>query len=234
LRKYLIVAIAALTAIAFTAVAVAQNDAADLKVTLTPKKAGTKKKPKSVKFILHAENKDTKRTLASLDITMPKTVKISGKGFKTCSASTLDNSGPAACPKGSKVGSGSAKAILGVTNPATAQPLTFKVTAFVGGAKKINLFLQGLVNVTSPGTVIKGGKVLHIVVPDSAQQPVPGTYAGLVSLDTTIGAKKGKHILVATTGCKKHKQPFKLALNFINNGISPAGTVNASANAACK
>ena len=43
MRKYLIVAIAALTAMAFTAVAIAQTPAATMKVKVGPKKAGTKK-----------------------------------------------------------------------------------------------------------------------------------------------------------------------------------------------
>ena len=51
MRKYLIAALAAVTAIAFSAVAFGQApDTATLKVKVSPAKAGTKKKPKNVKY----------------------------------------------------------------------------------------------------------------------------------------------------------------------------------------
>jgi hypothetical protein len=70
-------------------------------------------------------------------------------------------------------------------------------------------------------------------VPDAAQQPLPGTYAGLVDIDTTLKAKKGKNYLASTTGCKKKKHAFKTVLTFINNGVSPAGNVTVKASSKC-
>jgi hypothetical protein len=238
LRKYLVAVIAALTALAFATVAVAQGDPATLNVTVSPKKAGTKKKPKNESLRLAIVNNDQSRTMSSLDITMPKTLTVSGKGFKTCSADTLDNETKAACPKGSKVGSGVAKAILGVNNadPTKRVNLTFNVTAFVGGKNKINFYLEGIVNVTSPGTLSKknGKQVLHIDVPPAAQSPDGGlTFAGLVSLDTTLKGTAKKNKLIASTGCKAKKDPFSVVLTFINNTVSPAGTVTAKDDAPC-
>src|ERR671920_271232 len=69
LRKYLIAAVAALTALAFTAVAIAQTPAASMSVKVAPKKAGTAKKPKNSSIELNIKNNDPKKTLSKLVIT---------------------------------------------------------------------------------------------------------------------------------------------------------------------
>ena len=66
MRKYLIVAIAALTALVFSAVAIAQTPAPTMSVKITPKKAGTKNKPKNSQINLEITNNDPKRTLSKL------------------------------------------------------------------------------------------------------------------------------------------------------------------------
>ena len=78
------------------------------------------------------------------------------------------------------------------------------------------------------------GRKLTIEVPEVAQQPVPGTFAGLISLETTLKAKQGKNYLASTTGCKGKKHPFSAVLTFRDNGATPAGTRSASTAAACK
>jgi hypothetical protein len=237
LRKYLVASLAAATAIACAGVAIAQSTPASMTVTVSPKKAGTKPKPKSTQLSLAIVNNDTKRTMSALDITMPKTLALSTKGFPACTVDTLDNKTKSACPRGSKVGSGVAKAILGVNNPDPSKQsnLTFIVTAFTGGKDKVNFYLEGIVKVTAPGTLSKkGGKqVLHIQVPDAAQQPAPGVYAGLVSLETTLKGIAKKNKLIATTGCKAKAHPFSTVMTFIDNGVSPAGTVKVDDGAPC-
>jgi hypothetical protein len=234
LRKYLIVAIAALTTVAFAATAsCAFAPAATMKVTIAPKKAGTKKKPKNSSIHLTIKNNDSKRTLSKLTIVSPKTFKLSGKGLTTCSEATLVAGGPAACPKASILGKGTANALLGVNGPSPT-PLHFDVTPVLVGAKRIdfNLFTNAIGNLISPARI--SGSKLIITVPDAAQQPLPGTYAGLVDIDTTLKAKKGKHLFASTVGCKKKKHAFKTTLTFINNGVSPAGNVTVKGSSKCK
>jgi hypothetical protein len=239
LRKILVAALAAVMVVAGATAALAQSGTApSLTVTVKPKKAGTKKHPKNSSIHLLVVNNDTKRTLSKITITMPKTLKISGKGFKTCSKATLDdtNKGPRACPKGSKVGRGSADALVGVTHPSPT-PIHFVVTAYVGGKNKMNFYLHsttpGLaVNVTAPGRVV--GRKLIVTVPEAAQKPAPLTYAGLVRFETTLKGKAKRHLLIASTGCKGGKDKFTAALTFINNGASPAGTVTVPGAAPCK
>lgn len=234
MRKYLITAVVAVTAVAVAApVAAAQTPTPEMKVSITPKNAGTKKKPKNSQVKLSIENFETNRTMTTLTITTAKTFKFAAKGLTKCDEAILETSGPSACPAKSRVGKGTASAALGVTSP-TPTPLTFDVTAIVLGAKEIGFYLAARelpVNVLAPGHL--SGRKLTIEVPQAAQQPVPGTFAGLISLETTLKAKKGKNYLASTNGCKARKHPFSAVLTFRDNGATPAGTRSTKANAAC-
>jgi hypothetical protein len=230
LRKYLIVAIAAISAFAFAAVSIAQTpDKATLTTNLTPKKAGTKKKPKNAKLRLKVANANTQRTMSDLDIFLPKTMKASLKGIPSCDPATIFAK---SCPKSTVLGTGVAKARTGVNgnNPGD---LTFDVKAFktksqVTGKDMLGFYIEsGTLQFLTETTLTKaGGKYgqkLHIDVPELAQH-AGNSYNGLVSLDTTLSKKKGKNMLLATTGCKKKKQPFKVDLTFIDNQVT-TGTV---------
>jgi hypothetical protein len=236
LRKYLIMVVAVVAALGFTgAVATAQTDEATLNSSITPKKAGTAKKPKDSTVSIDVVNKNSKRTMSVLQIVLPKTIKTSGKGFNYCTEEKLNAEGKATCPKSSKVGTGTASALNGVNTPAPNR-LTFKVTAFVGAADTINFYLEAVelpgLKVTAPGK-IKGRK-LTITVPKVAQSPAPGTYAGLESLQAKLHGKKGKNFLFRSVGCKNKVNKVSAILTFIDNGVSPAGSVTASDTSPCK
>jgi hypothetical protein len=235
LRKYLVAGTAAVTALAIGATAVvAQTPEATMTVTVSPTKAGTKKKAKSEKLTLSIVNNNNLRTASALDIKAPGTIKLSGKGLPKCSKDKLASEGKAACPAKSNVGGGEASALLGV-NTASPQQLHFKVTAFVGGPKAINFYLEGVelpaVKLVAPGTI--KGQRLHVEIPQAAQQ-IAGTWVGLQSLTTTISKKIGSHAVVTSNGCKSKKHKFATTITFVNNGVSPAGTVTVTAPAACK
>jgi hypothetical protein len=241
LRKYLIVAVAAMTALAFAAVSVAQTpDKVTLTTKLTPKNAGTKKKPANSKLHLKVVNANTQRTMSDLDIFMPKTLKVSLKGMPSCSGADIQ---ARSCPKSSILGTGTAKAKVGVNGPAPSD-LTFDVKAVktksqVNGKDMLGFVIDdggALLFLTETKLSKAGGKYgqkLHIDVPPLAQQA--GTsYNGLVSLDTTLGKKKGKNMLLATTGCAKKKQPFKATLTFIDNTVTTAAKLSDTATSSCK
>jgi hypothetical protein len=235
LRKIMIAALTAFTALAVTAVAIAQTQSATLTTSVSPTKAGTKKKPASTKLKFTVNNKNPNATLSSLDITTPATLKVSAKGFPKCSEDGILNDD---CPKGSLVGSGTASAILGVNNPPdkARSPLTFKIKAFVAGPKEIDFRLasnelKNLV-VISPGKL--NGRKLTIQVPEAAQSPDGVTFAGLQEIKSTLGGKFKKNKLIATTGCKKKAHKISTTLHFRNNGADPGGTAKASDSAPCK
>ena len=239
MRKYLVVAVAALTALAFAAVSIAQTpDKATLTTKLTPKNAGTKKKPANSKLRLKVANANTDRTMSDLDIFMPKTLKVSLKGLPSCDPATIFAK---SCPKATVLGTGTAVAKTGVngTNPGT---LTFDVKAFktksaVNGKDMLGFYIEsGTLQFLTETTLTKaGGKYgqkLHIDVPELAQH-AGSSYNGLVSLDTTLSKKKGKNKLIASIGCKKKKQPFKVDLTFIANGKTNAAVLSDTSTSKC-
>ena len=239
MRKYLIVAIAAMTALAFAAVSVAQTpDKATLTTKLTPKNAGTKKKPTNATLHLNVVNANTSRTMSDLDIFMPKTLKVSLKGMPSCDNATI---AARACPKSAELGHGVAKAKTGVNGGAPGD-LIFNVKAFktksaVTGKDMLGFVIDNgtLLFLTETKLSKAGGKYgtkLHLDVPELAQHA--GTsFNGLVSLDTTLGKKKGKNMLLATTGCVKKKQPFKVDLTFIENGVTHPAVLSDTSTAKC-
>lgn len=238
MRKYLIAAIAALTAIAFASVAIAQGPAASMRVSVSPKKAGTKKHPRNMSLKLSLTNNDNTRTASKLAIQLPKTIAVSSKGFKTCSAAKLNDTAGSGCPKGSKVGAGTASALLGVNTPDSQLTLHFKVTAYVQSKKVVNFYLEAQelpsIKVAAPGKLSKTSKgpKLTVTIPKSVQN-VGGVWSGLQSLTTKLGARAGKHKLIASTGCKHHKQPVTTTITFADNGVGAPGKLPVHAAAKC-
>jgi hypothetical protein len=243
LRKYLIAAVAALTALAVAAVAAqAQTPGADVTVSISPTKVGTKKKPKAEKITLEVKNEDSSQTADGLEVFLAKNLKVSTKGLKSCSKAALEANGKTACPAASKVGSGTADAIAGVNTGAPA-PLRFNVTAFIIGKNKVGFYLEqqgGEIRVLAEGTFKKAsgqyGSVLDVDIPQLAREFPPGTFNGLVGLKTTMYKKVGKNSLLVSNGCPKSKKmPFKVAIHFMNNpGPPKAQEVEATSTASCK
>jgi hypothetical protein len=218
LRKYLIAALAALLSIAVAAVAVGQGPATAT-VKLSPSKAGTKKKPKSVKLTLSVTNQTPGTTASRIDILLPRFVRASGKGLPVCKAATLEAG--RTCSTRAKAGGGIANALI---NPAGANPapLRFKVTAYNSGRNLLLFHLQQVNRDT--GQVISGGvsrvlvgkvsrasganfyQKIRIDIPEDLQQPSANVYSALEDLTTSISLKKGKKSLLTTVGCPKSKE----------------------------
>jgi hypothetical protein len=241
LRKFLIVAIAAFTAIAFAAVSFAQGaDTATLKVSVSPKDAGTKTKPKNSAFNLEVVNGNTQRTMSDLDIFMPKNVRLSLKGIPSCARDVI---AAQKCAKSTLLGKGEAKAKAGVNGGAPLD-LNFVVSAYktksLAGKDMLGFYIDGpgelnfLTETKLTKLSGKYGQKLHIDVPDAAQRTGATSYNGLVSLNIkNLTKKAGKNMLVASTGCVKGKHPYKVDLTFIDNGVTAAGKISQSANAKC-
>jgi hypothetical protein len=242
LRKYLIVAGAAFTAIAISSVSFAQStDTATLKVSVSPKDAGTPKNPKNVKYSLNVVNGNTNRTMSDLDIFIAKTARLSLKGLPKCAPAKIF---ARKCPSSTVLGRGEAKAKIGVNGPPEqVRDLIFKVTAYKTNSPATNkemlgffiddgATLQFLTETKLSKASGKYGQKLHIDVPELAQR-VGSTYNGLVSLQTTLNKKVGKNYLVATTGCNARKHPYKVELTFIDNGVTTATKISKTANASC-
>lgn len=225
MRKYLIAGVVTAAAVAgVTTTALGQEDTgADMTVKVAPKNAGTAKKPTNSSLGLTVNSHNHRAVLTKLAIHIPKTLAVSGKGFPTCKKSKLDNNSsidskgrPTAC-KSSRIGSGSAQALGGI-NTSSPFPVSFVVTPIAGPKNQMFFYLHGTniaVNVVSPGKLKKtsSGYTLTVTVPPEAQN-IGGLWNGLVQIKTLLKAKSGKHLLIATTGCKGKSHKFSTDLTF--------------------
>jgi hypothetical protein len=224
LKKITTLGVAALAAGALTTTAIAQTSPLTATGSASPSKAGTKKKPKATAVKVGFTLPDTqKATLNTITYTFPKTVKLSGKGYK----------------KGAKVGSGTATAFAGVN-------VDFTFDILVASANKITLDLESQtpgidVAAKFPGT-IKGSK-LTVSIPTNVQQPVPGLYSYVTGIQSNLKAKsvtvgKGKKTkktnFVTTTGCSGGKQTVGISLALTDNGNpQPQNPITGSTDIKC-
>jgi hypothetical protein len=236
MRKFLILAVGAL-ALIVVAVAVAQSPPTTITSTTTvsPNKAGTKKKPQGVKLTYKA----TFTTSADIEhpiitggtVLVPKGALYNGGKYPKCSEATLNRGGPAKCPPKSIMGKGSgvAKADNITTIP--------RITVVNGGANKIYFFtvLQNPARVQAavPATITKtSGKWAYRVtfkVPTSLQI-VAGIPITLDSLNVTLGGKSWAKDWLATTSCPATKK-WAYQSTF---DLSTGGSISYDGSAACK
>jgi hypothetical protein len=233
MRKLTLTAAAAVTAIGAVGVAQAVTPTTAMKASVSPTKKGTAKKPANVKLsvelITQPAAGDPAFATRSTVVHFDKNLKFGGKYLKSCSASQVqaDNT---KCPKGSKVGTGSATGTaLGLTENLT-------VTAYNGPTgNKLELLVDG----TAPlqiHSVIEGklqsdsgkyGKKLVVAIPDNLQQPAPGAYATLTDFKTAVkgtGSKKRPYIGLA--GCTKKTLNYKSDFVFTDGTTSTASTTS--------
>jgi hypothetical protein len=237
LRKSLIAAGAAALAIGGAGVAYAQTAAPTIvaKATVSPSKAGTKKKPKAVKFTLQVTNNvsDSKATAKEIKIAIPSTLKLSTKGLPECKASddAIVNQGPKKVCKASIAGTGTSHAILNPYNaPAS---ITFTVTPLVGKNQMLYyLDAPGVTKAVLHGKI--SGHTQTIAITPELQQPVPNVYSAIVDLKTTLFLKKGKKSLFTSTGCSAGGDKVTVTENFVPNPTPPlASSATTSALAPC-
>jgi hypothetical protein len=105
-----------------------------------PSKAGTNKRPRAATFEITATHKTTTGAKPSPErralIHFQKGYKLNYRLFPKCDRAKLESRGPSACPRGSKVGTGSATADA---TPVVSTPVSATITAFIG--KKKNTYL---------------------------------------------------------------------------------------------
>lgn len=216
-KRNLAIPTAAIAALSFAAVApaVAQTPAATTDVTgsatVSPSKAGTKKKPQTVGLNIKANWKtsgpdgENKPVVQKVIIDFPKGSLYNGGKVAKCTAAQLERKTPQqACSKAIMgTGTGSAWADTAEAGP--------KFTLVNGGAKQIFLYttLQNPAAIAAPvpGSVVKykGGYRLTMKIPQELQV-VAGTPISLrsVSIKTNAAAKKAGWL--QTTSCPSNKK----------------------------
>ena len=234
MRKYALIAVAALAAaLCVTPVASAINGTQGINAKLAHNKAGTKKKPRNVGSLTvtttttpAAGEVGTFATTTAV-IFFDKNLVFGGAKFKKCSAAgaASDN-----CPRGSKVGSGSANAQATVGGP---EALTVKA---YNGPKGKTLFLhvQGSTPLQIDGVLTgklkkasgKFGQKLVVTIPANLQQPLTGGFGTLTSFITKVGGVSKGTPYVGLTGCKGGKLHFAGTFNY-TDGTSKSATATA-------
>lgn len=216
MRKLVLFGLTVTTVFAVAAIAVAQQSAAPVVTVtgeVTPAQGGTKKKPKNagvnIKFDVNPESFST---LAGIDYGIPKNLRISGKGFKRCSAQTVNTKGETDGCKGVPVvGTGAATALVG---PGQA-PTSYKVNVYADGPKGLTLALQQLNSdgTNGPLAVAFAAKIVNnrvaFAIPGNIQQPAPGVYSYVTSVTANLGPAKITKTIKKKVKGKKKKQKVK-------------------------
>lgn len=235
MRKVLAATAGIATAAALAVPAIAQTPMTTMsgKATVTPNKAGTKKKPQAVKLKVNVKW-DTpgdvdKPVIQKADVLFPQGSLYNGGKHDKCSQAVLSRGGPDDCPKGSIMGTGTGNAFADdvITKPA--------ITVVNGGANMVYLYTvlknPARVQAPVPGKITKlgsGGKwayKLHLEVPRNLQI-VAGVPIAL--RDLTINAGKGDWL--ATTSCPKTKKWDFEVETFLSTG----GSSKFASSVACK
>jgi hypothetical protein len=216
------------------------NTVLTTKVSVSPSKAGTKKKPQGVKlnFKVHWETSADldKPVVQTADVLFPKGSLYNGAKYKTCAQAVMERTGISGCPAKSIMGTGSGVAYADqvMTKP--------EITVVNGGGNKVYLFTvlirPARVAKPVPGTITKmSGKwayKLHLVVPPSLQI-VAGVPIGLRDINITAGGKSYAKDWLATTSCSGGKYPFQLTTGFAPDSAgNPVGEATYEGTTPCK
>jgi hypothetical protein len=210
MRRLAIAVVAAAAVAGGSALAFAQSSppiTMTVDATVTPNKAGTKKKPQGVKLAVTAKFDIPEAydppLVDKVTVLFPKGGLYNGAEYPKCSETTLDRKGVSGCPKGSIMGSGSGRAM------ADDVPTFPKVTIVNGGAKRVYFYTV----MTNPARVQAPvvGKItklsgqwsyrLEAQIPKSLQ-----IVAGVPIVLEELTLKGGKGDWIATTSCPADKR----------------------------
>jgi hypothetical protein len=221
------------------AVALAQGSWPSVTVSpnISPKKAGTRAHPQGVKLVttFHWQTLGaaSQPIVTKFFLLFPKGSLYNGAHYPTCSARTLNFSGPAGCKRASIMGSGSGTAYADTT-------LTHpQITVVNGGANTIYFYtvLNNPARVQEPviGHITRmGGRwaySLAVTVPENLRI-VAGVPIELTSLGVTAGGP-GHGTWLATTGCPGGRWPFSVTTSYENPNTNATGSASYAASVSC-
>lgn len=214
MRRLVLPAVAAVAALAISvSPAYAINSVQKFEASASPNKAGTKAKPTPVALKIHIHIDDVSPDAAAPQATDTATVLFpkggiwNGKFFPKCAVAKVQTNA-SSCPKGSKIGSGTAAGEdLGLTEHLT-------VAIYNGGAGSVVILVDGttplIIHSALEGKLEKqSGKYsykLSVDIPPDIELPAPGAPAAFTDFNVTVPKKtlkKGKRKipLIGSVGC---------------------------------
>ena len=225
MRRIHVIGAAAIALVVLVAAvaAYANNPAAtttfDLQVKASPKKAGTKKKPKAETLTLEMTG-DTEpaggspSTSTDVVIQLPSTLKWFGNKWpkkKRCTPQSAEEEKD--CPKGSKVGEGDV--VASNRNETTGQKLSeeIELRAYVMKNGGLGLLVEGTeplaFSALLPGKITKKGTKISVSIPQNVQEPLTGVPTGIEKLNFTLNGKvkvkRKTYGAISSVGCKNKK-----------------------------
>ncbi|MEA2141777.1 MAG: hypothetical protein QOI64_207 [Solirubrobacteraceae bacterium] len=248
MKKLATIGLALTAMLALAAVAIAQYALPTTTLTgkVVPTKAGTKKKPAngSVEMEFKVNGRESNVTASEIEFLIDKDIRISGKGLPFCPATKIQNEGEASCPKGSKVGDGSAEALVGPNNT----QFLFTITIYAASANEIAMQLKGPISKVLTGKITNAsgefGQKISVAIPPEVQQPIKGLYAKITRVKAKLGKKQGsvgrgkkkkKTNFVGIQGCGSKQHHLGVRLTFAPNPNPPAqGSDEARTTVKCK
>ena len=215
-------------ALGVTAVASAIQGNQTVSVSLQSNRAGTKSKPRSVSklttvtqtsFVAGEAPFAATRAVIHFD----KNLVFNSSKFPSCSQTVVQQN-DAQCPKGSKVGSGSANATLFSGNAASGAQVP-RVTAYNGKSGKIYLLvvnpspaLRAVMIGSLKTDTGKYGRKLDVAIPPVLQNGgLPGLTITLTRFQTSVGGTFRGTPYVSLKGCSGGKLNYKGDFTFRDN-----------------
>jgi hypothetical protein len=212
LRKKLIVALAAVTALALAASTAYAAVSVKFTTPFSPNKAN-----KSAGVTTSIESSDPAAPqppiMNKIQIKFPPGGKWNGPKFPKCSLSALQSKGPSGCPGKSKIGSGTG---VGYAKPVVTDPVQGKLTLFNGGNSILVYVFPDLGPTFVTVCKVTGGYNLDCTIdPIKTLPSAPDAAVGTVKTKTTPKSikKKGKKIGLVVTP-KKCKGSWKASATF--------------------
>jgi hypothetical protein len=228
LRKPLIGALVGAFVLVIAAVAFAQvQNTYTVSGSVSPTKAGTKKKPVPVglKFNYEVGEQGGQRPAVEIAYAIQiDGLQQNGAFFPKCTAAQINAANSdSSCPSSAKVGSGNVENIAGSSsNPADkSQTCHLDLTEYNGGKGLLTLYLSGgaptcplSISQAIQARVIKNsrGIAIRFSVPPSLAHPIPGFDNSVVQTTTSLSKKKakGRGYLESVGGCKGGKRAISV------------------------
>jgi hypothetical protein len=197
--------------------------------TFSPAKAG---KPVGVGVSFEASDPaaDQPPIMNKIVINFQKGGKYNGSKFPKCTTAILNSKGPAGCPKGSKIGSGTG---VGYAKPVVTDPVNAKLTIFNGGNQILVFALPDLGPTFVTPCKISGGYNLTCSIPPIKTLPsAPDASVGTVKTKTkALTIKKGKKKIGFVVAPKKCKSSWTTSATFF---FATGTQVKSSSSQKCK
>jgi hypothetical protein len=231
-------------ALGVTAVASAIQGNQTISVTLKSNRAGTKAKPRSVgrltattatTFVAGEAPFAATRAVIHFD----RNLVFNASKFPKCSQAVVQ-SDDSKCPRGSKVGSGSAQSTLFSGNNPSGNPAP-RVTAYNGARNKLFLLVVNqspAVRAVMVGSLKtdtgKYGRKLDVAIPTVLQNGgLPGLTITLTRFQTSVGGTFRGTPFVALRGCSGGKLNYKGDFTFRDN-TGVVSTKTATSTGTCR